>query len=685
MSKKRILVVDDYEENRYFAEVLLKGNGYEAHSASNGEEALAQLRSAEFDLILSDILMPVMDGFELCRIAKRDEALRQIPIIIYTATYTGPQDEELAMKIGADRFLVKPCEPEKLLAIVSEVMAAHSLSSRSPFDPVPDEQVLRLYNERLVHKLENKMLQLEAETKALRMAEKALRTSEWKFRQFYENMAEGVFSVDMRGRIRESNSAFQRMIGYTAVELRSVTHIDLTPTKWHVIDKIILRDQILSKGFSTLYEKEYQRKDGSIFPAEMEGFLIYNDSREQEGIWCIVRDISERKNRQLIQKKLEERLNHAQKMESIGRLAGGVAHEFNNMLSVILSYAQMGLTETDSASSLHLFFRDIFDAAQRLASVARKLLVFARHQVVTPQVLDLNVTVAGMLTMLNRLIGEDVQLHWCPGSDVWPVKIDPIQVDRILANLLVNSRDAIIGTGDITIETKNIRFDADNWIGQSDVLLGEYVLLAVSDTGCGMDQDIPNKIFEPFFTTKKEGSSTGMGLATVYGIVKQSGGSLEVDSEPGKGTTFSIYLPRVQEDVSEDGSGLVATIPHAGGETILLVEDDKAVLEMADIILTGLGYKVLLADNPVVAIEKSISHIGEIDLLLTDVIMPTINGKELSDLLRNSHTEMKTLYMSGYEDQTIVRPEQKESGIHFLRKPFSVRDLAVMVREALSG
>jgi len=678
MSENRVLVVDDQEENRYFAEVLLRGNGYEVHTAGNGAEALAQLRAMEFDLILSDILMPVMDGFEFCRIVKSDGQLCHIPFVVCTATYTEPQDEELAMKIGVDRFLVKPCEPEALLAVVRESMTAYPLPCLSPRDLVPDEQVFKLYNERLVHKLEEKMLQLEKETRALR-------ASEAKFRQFYESMTAGVFSIDKQGRIRESNASFQRMLGYTAEELLFVTYSELTPARWHVVDEIFLRDQVMAKGFSEVYEKEYQRKDGSVFPVEMEGFRIRNDIREQEEIWCVVQDISERKSAETLQKKLEEQLYQAQKMESIGRLAGGVAHDFNNMLSVILSYAQMGLAEADPASSLRVFFQDILEAARRSADVARKLQVFARHQAIVPKVLDLNESVRDMLKMLHRLVGEEIQLHWRPGSDIWPVKIDPTQVDRILANLLVNSRDAIVGAGDVVIATRNVCFDADNWVYYSDVVPGEYVLLTVSDNGCGMDKSMLNKIFEPFFTTKGEGLGTGMGLATVYGIVKQNNGSLDVDSEPGKGTTFKIYLPRVQEDLAENEPGQTAAIPRGQGETILVAEDEQAVLEMANIILTGLGYTVLLANNPVAAIEKSSSHTGEIDLLLADVIMPTMNGKELSDLLRKSRAQMKTLYMSGYENQVNTRLGQQEQEVYFLRKPFSVRELAIKVREALSG
>ncbi|WP_310600933.1 response regulator [Desulfobulbus sp.] len=685
MTGPRILVVDDKEENRYLVEVLLKTKGYEVHSACNGAEALGQLRSMKFDLILSDILMPVMDGFELCRIVKKDNALHRIPFVVLTATYTGAEDENFVKKIGADRFLVKPCEPEELFAAVRESIVARAQPTLSTPNPVPDAQAFKLYNERLVHKLEEKMLALEQETKALRTAEQALRASEWKFRQLYENMAEGVFSIDMQDRIRESNASFQRMLGYTGEELKQLGYNDLTPEKWHVMEQIILSDQVMARGYSEVYEKEYRRKDGSVFPAEMEVFLLYDDVGEQEGIWCIVRDISERNNAARIQKELQDQLYNAQKMESIGRLAGGVAHDFNNMLSVILSYAQMGLVKTDTTSPLHGYFHDILDAGERSAGVTRKLLAFARHQAAAPRVLDLNEIVAGMLKMLSRLIGEKIQLHWHPEANLWSVEIDPSQVDQILANLLVNSRDAIAGTGEIAIETANVRFDPNNWVSRPGVVPGEYVLLTVSDNGCGMSKDVLHRIFEPFFTTKEEGVGTGLGLSTVYGIVKQNNGWLDVESAPGKGTSFKIYLPRVRKGQIGDTPGQVAAIPYGRGETILMVEDEESVLKVTDTTLTGLGYKVLLASSPVTAIEKSNNHAGEIDLLLTDVVMPVMNGRELAELLRDSRAGLKCLYISGYDEQEAIYQQQAGQGVHFLKKPFSVRDLAIKVREALAG
>jgi len=683
MHRDHILIVDDQEANRYLAEVLLKGNGYEVHGVSNGAEALDVLYAGRIDLIISDILMPVMDGFELCRKVKADEKLRRIPFIVYTATYTGPQDEAFAMKIGADRFLQKPCEPEILLEVVRDVMATVQNGVISPApEPAQDEEVFKLYNERLVRKLEQKMLQLEQETRALREAQEALRLSERKYRRLHESITDGYAYVDMQGTIRESNESFKRMLGYTDEELSRLTYLDLTPEKWHAFEQEIVATQILPQGFSEVYEKEYRKKDGTVFPVELRTFLVCNDLGEKEGMWALVRDITERKQAEKAQKELEEQLHQAQKMESVGRLAGGVAHDFNNMLSVILSYAQMGLAKTKPGSSLHGYLQDILDAAERSVNIIRQLLAFARKQTVVPQVLDLNQTVAGMLKMLRRLIGENIHLTWLPQPNLWPIKIDPSQIDQILANLCVNSRDAIAGVGNITIETGIITLDANYCGHHADAVPGEYVLLAVSDDGCGMGKDMLDKIFEPFFTTKELGHGTGLGLATVYGIVKQNNGSLNVYSEPGKGTTFKIYLPRHTVHVAAVDRESVATIPRGQGETVLVVEDEPAILKMAHVMLSGLGYKVLTASNPVDAMNMA--QAAEIDLLLSDVIMPDMTGKDLAELLLTTHPNLKCLFMSGYTANVIASHGVLEEGINFIQKPFSVRELSIKVREALA-
>lgn len=682
----RILSIDDKDENRYFVEVLLGGNGYQVVSATNGAEALELLQTSAFDLILSDILMPVMDGFELCRKVKSDPRLQTIPLIFYTATYTGPQDEAFARKVGADAFIVKPCEPEILLNTVRQVLA--EVSGKKPASPSPptidEEEIFKLYNERLVRKLEQKMLQLEQETKALREAEAALRISEGKYRRLHESMTDGFVLVDMAGNILESNLAYEQMLGYTKEELQNFKYMDITPTKWHDFEAEIITKQVLVNDSSEVYEKEYRHKQERIFPVELKTFLVRNDQDQPEAMWAIVRDITERKKAEKNRMELESQLRQAQKMESIGRLAGGVAHDYNNMLSVILGYAELSLTKTTPGSVLHDNLSEILDAARRSAGITRQLLAFARKQTVEPQVLDLNVTVEGILKILQRLIGEDLQLHWQPGTDLWPVLIDPSQVDQILANLCINARDALSAGGTIRIKTENCTLNHEFCRLHTGCRPGDHVRLVVSDTGFGMDAETMDKIFEPFFTTKDPGQGTGLGLATVYGIVKQNNGMIDVESEPGRGTTFTIYLPQHAADETKPVKPEERLPGGGGGETVLVVEDETAILRLATRILDQAGYRVLTAATPSQALQMAADLDGPLHLLLTDVIMPEMNGRELEQLLRSRRPQMKSLFMSGYTAGFIGERGILADGINFLQKPFTAESLIVKVRQLLT-
>ena len=543
----RILIVDDRDENRYLLEALLKGNGHDAQSVANGAEALERLKSGGFELIISDILMPVMDGFELCRNVKTDKGLRHIPFIIYTATYTGPQDEAFAIKIGADRFILKPCEPDVFMAAVREVMA--TVKNR-PADATPqpqEEEVLKLYNERLVRKLEQKMLQLETETKALREAQESLRISESKYRRLHESMTDGFAYVDMEGIIRESNESFRRMLGYTEEELSHLTYKDLTPEKWHAFEQDIVTNQVFINNFSDVYEKEYRKKDGTVFPVELRTFLIRNERGEKEGMWAIVRDISERKRVEKAQKDLESQLHQTQKMESVGRLAGGVAHDFNNLLSIILGYAEIALEDLSKDHPHHELLTQIYQAGLRAGDLTRQLLAFSRKQIFEMKVVDVNSVVTGFEKLMRRLIREDITVNLSLTSDPLPVKADISQLEQVLMNLAINARDAMPDGGALTIETRVVELDEAYAKTRPGVTPGAYAMIGVSDTGCGMDKDTLEHIFEPFFTTKERGKGTGLGLATCYGIVKQHHGNIWVYSEPGHGTTFKIYLPLCAE------------------------------------------------------------------------------------------------------------------------------------------
>jgi len=370
-------------------------------------------------------------------------------------------------------------------------------------------------------------------------------------------------------------------------------------------------------------------------------------------------------------------------MESVGRLAGGVAHDFNNMLGVILGRADLGLLRVEPASPVHDDLLEIRKAAERSAGLTRQLLAFARRQTVAPKVLDLNATVEGLLKMMRRLIGEDIDLVWRPEARLWPVRMDASQVDQLLANLCVNARDAIAGVGRLTIETRNAVLDRGD-DALAEVAPGDYVMLGVSDDGQGMAEDVLPHIFEPFFTTK-EGKGTGLGLATVYGIVKQNEGAIRVSSQPGRGSTFTIYLPRYLGAEARPAEKAAAPAETGGHETILLVEDEGASLRVARHILESLGYTVLAAGTPREALRIAEERAGEIQLLLTDVIMPEMNGRDLAERLLARSPALKCLFVSGYTADVIAHRNVLSQGVHFLQKPFGTSELAAKVREALAG
>jgi len=405
---------------------------------------------------------------------------------------------------------------------------------------------------------------------------------------------------------------------------------------------------------------------------------VVDGNGQVDGAIVVNLDISERKV-------LEDQLRQAQKMESIGRLAGGVAHDFNNMLGVILGHTEMALEETDPASPLYTNLQSVHQAGERSADLTRQLLAFARKQTIAPKVIDINDTVKGVINMLRRLVGENIDLLWHPGRNIQPVKIDPSQIDQLLANLSVNARDAIDGVGKITIETEAKTFDDDYCHDHLEALPGEYVLLEVSDDGCGMDKKTLSQVFEPFFTTKEQGQGTGLGLASVFGMVKQNNGFINVYSEPGQGTTFKIYLPvYVSKSVEVAEKTHDLPVGH-GNETILLVEDESAILKMTTTMLERLGYTVVAAATPGEAIRLAHEYRGRIDLLMTDVVMPEMNGKELAKNLLSYFPDLKRLFMSGYTANVIAHHGVLDEGVHFIQKPFLKKDLGEKLREALES
>ena len=397
-----------------------------------------------------------------------------------------------------------------------------------------------------------------------------------------------------------------------------------------------------------------------------------------------IQDITERKRAAEERAKLQAELLQAQKMESVGRLAGGVAHDFNNMLGVILGYTEMALQEVNPGQALYADLSDIHKAARRSADLTRQLLAFARKQPITPIVIDLNEMVSSMLKMLDRLIGEDIELVWAPGKPLWSVKLDPSQIDQMLANLCLNARDAIVNVGRIVIETQNAKLDDAFCATHSGLIPGDYVLLSVHDSGCGMDEETLAHIYEPFFTTKEVGKGTGLGLATVYGIVKQNNGYIMAESKPGEGSNFNIYLPRhseITEKCQDQEPGQRALQGH---ETVLLVEDEASILKMTTKMLEGLNYKVLAAATPTEAIRLAQSFSGPIHLLLADVVMPDMNGRDLANNVVSIRPDIRCLFMSGYKAEVISNQELSFGATRYLQKPFTLKVLAAKVREALT-
>ncbi len=424
----------------------------------------------------------------------------------------------------------------------------------------------------------------------------------------------------------------------------------------------------------------YDNKGAWVFA---KASLLHDQSGNLVGAIESIRDITERKRAEADREKLQVQLNHAQKMESVGRLAGGVAHDFNNMLQAITGNAEMALGEIDHGHSLHGNISEILKVARRSADLTRQLLAFARKQTISPKVLNLNETISSMLKMLKRLIGEDIDFSWKPALNPWPLKIDPSQLDQILVNLCVNARDAINGVGSVTIETQNVLLDQSDCESYNGLIPGEYLLLAISDTGMGIEKGILDLIFEPFFTTKELGKGTGLGLSTVYGIVKQNDGFIFVTSEQEQGTTFRIYLPRTEDDQVKTATGAIKQRNTHGTETVLLVEDDESILEICKLVLERFKYKVLVAHNPNDALALAENYPDRIDLLITDVIMPEMNGQELRQRMHDIQRGLKVIFISGYTADVIDHHGVLDKEINFLQKPFAVQALVEKVRFVL--
>jgi PAS domain S-box-containing protein len=512
----------------------------------------------------------------------------------------------------------------------------------------------------------------------------AVQESERKFRSYFELGLMGMAITSLEKGWVEFNDTLCEMFGYSRSEFRQMTWEELTHPDDLGADVASFNKVLSGETDGYSMEKRFFHRDGTIVNAIISANAVRKDDGSVDYFVALVHDISDRIRAEEERENLISQLNHVQKMESVGRLAGGVAHDFNNMLEVIIGHSELAMQSTQSNPELAEHLDEIRKAAEHSANLTRQLLAFARKQTITPKIIDLNKSVEATTKMLKRLIGEDIQLSIHPGEDLWSVKIDPSQFDQILTNLSVNARDAIDGVGQITITSENVKVDGLKIGADSEITPGEYVQLTVRDNGRGMSPEIRGQLFEPFFTTKPQGEGTGLGLATLYGIVRQNDGFIDVVSELGQGSSFIIYMPRAYGERVTVPSSPTDSESTGGNETILIVEDEKSILYLVRKLLEREGYTVFTATTPEEARNIAEIHGSKIQLLLTDVVMPEMNGLDLSAELIEYMPHLKSLYMSGYTADIIADHGILDPNVTFIQKPFSMKDLATRVREALN-
>jgi PAS domain S-box-containing protein len=679
-----ILIVDDDETNTYLLESMLKGSGHAVQSAANGEEALERLAAGRYDLIISDILMPVMDGFQLCRKVKTDETFRHIPFIVYTATYTDPRDEAFAKKIGADRFVQKPCEPDIFMGVVEELMAADGSpkEDRQPKQGA-EEEILKLYNERLVRKLEQKMLQAEREIQKRKEVEETLKENEETLRRITTSAQEAIVMMDDQGKVSFWNEAAERIFGYSKQEiLGSDLHCMLAPSQYietyrHRFPHFTQTGQ--GPAVNRVTELIGKKKDGSEFFIELS-----LSSVKIHGKWHaigIIRDITIRKRNETEQKELAKKLQQAQKMEAIGTLAGGIAHDFNNILAAIMGYTELSLGKVEEGSNIKRYLNEVFSAGKRAKDLVNQILAVAREAKEEIRPIQVSTLVKEVLKLIRSTIPTTIDVRQDLQSDSL-IMGSPTRVHQILMNLCTNAAHAMQDQGGVLkIGLKDVTIKKMPPASSFGLKTGDYIELTVSDTGAGISPDIIGSIFEPYFTTKTAGEGTGLGLSVVHGIVESYGGKITAHSALGKGSTFTIFFP-ITKMSTANHSHASEKLPM-GSERILLLDDEVAIARMGSQMLASLGYSVTERTSSIEALELFRTRPNDFDLVITDMTMPNLTGDQLAVELMKIRPDIPVILCTGYSkklsDETV-----RELGIKALaHKPIVMSDLSKIIRTVL--
>jgi PAS domain S-box-containing protein len=626
----RVLMVEDSEDDARLMLRELRGVGYDlTHERVDTAATLeAALDRHPWDLVIGDYSMPHFSGTAALGII-RGRGL-DIPYICVSGTIT----EELAvaaMKAGANDYVTKGQIKRLLPAIERELRDAQ--------------------------------------------ARAALRATEASYQTLVEHAPIGIYRSTPEGKFLSVNTAVVRMLGYdSAAEVLALDMARDVYADAAERERLVARDSYSDRQYDNV-EASWKRRDGRPLTVQLSVRAVRNGAGRVEYYETFVRDVTD-------QRRLQQQVLQSQKMEAVGRLAGGIAHDFNNLLTVITSYSDLLLEDLAPGDAKRDDLEQVRKAADGASALTRQLLAFSRQQVLEPRVVSLNAVVEALQKILRRVIGEDIELAIALAPDLGAVRADVGQLEQVLMNLAVNARDAMPTGGRLTVETANVEHDPDYARDHDAAAVRRFAMLAVSDTGCGMDEATKARIFEPFFTTKAPGKGTGLGLATVYGIVQQAGGFIWVYSEPGHGTSFKIYLPEVDATAERAPAAAGGRVP-GGTETVLLVEDAAAVRAVAKQVLERQGYTVLEAADGAAALRLAQDHRGPIHLLLTDVVMPQVSGRELAERLAHLRPDTKVLYASGYTDDSVVRHGILESGTAYLQKPFTPESLARKVREVL--
>jgi len=683
----RILVVDDHEEACYMLAVLLQGYGHEVKSATDGVDALERALQEDFDMIISDVLMPRMDGFQLCREVKKNKKLKKLPFVFYTATYIDPISKKFALNLGAERFIVKPAEPDVFMEIIRKIIKSHAMGRlKAPNQPIEDETVyLKEYNERLIWKLEDKMLNLES-------VNKELKESEEKYKDWIENANDAVIFFDKKGNINFVNPKFCEITGYSIEEAKGLHFYTLFHPDSLDICSEYFRKRLAGEEVPRNYEMKILSKTGKTVYIDNNVSTIEKDGNIT-GILTIMRDITDRKLSELAGKRAEEeksklqaQLAQAQKMEAVGTLTSGVAHDFNNLLTIIQGYTDLAIEMIDEKDPLYSDMQQIYIAAKSAAGLTRQLLLFSRKQQIESETLKINRVIDVLFKMLNRIIGEDIIIKTKLAPDLWKVRGDEGCIEQVIMNLAVNAKDAMPEGGKLMIKTENVILDKEYSAPAPEARPGKFICLSVTDTGCGMDKETLQHIFEPFFTTKRLGKGTGLGLSVVYGILKQHKGWIDVTSESEKGSTFAIYLPAVFKEFEERTKEKIISEQElqGKGELILLVEDEQGVREFAKTLFERNGYYVLEAANAKSALSIFEKEKENLHLAFIDMILPDKSGVELVEALILRKPDLRVLLSSGYANEKVQWSIIRERGYRFVQKPYGVSDLLRIVRKVIA-